>query len=226
MQKQTLTSGTKTRPLGSLSAAVAMTAVAGLLTVASPAQAVLVYSGPVNIEIPDTIDGIYMNVVTGDTGSSGFTGYDINPYSADNGLSGDFFSLWGPTANTWLSPSGVIGGPYPLAVSTMIDGTGTYLRPGGGTNVGAQVTLNAPNYLGFRFVNESAGNATHFGWLEVTFGATAGERAITGYAYDDSGAGVMAGVVPEPGTVALWLAGLATLGGVAIRRRKTDPAAQ
>lgn len=207
-----------------LSVALAMTAVAGLMAIAMPAQAVLVYSGPVNISIPDNIDGIYFNVVTGASGTSGgaVPGWDINPYSALTG----WFNLWGPTTTTWLSPSGLIGGPYPLAVGTTIDATGVYTRPGGGTNVGTQVTLNAANYFGFRFANESMGGAINYGWLEVTFGATAGQRAITGYAFDNAGVGVMAGVVPEPGTVALWLAGLAALGGVAARRRKSDQAAQ
>ena len=75
------------------------------------------------------------------------------------------------------------------------------------------MTLNAVNYFGFQFTNEAAGGATNYGWLAVTFGASAGERSITGYAYDNAGVAIT--VVPEPGTMALWLAGLAAVGGVA-----------
>jgi hypothetical protein len=202
------------------SAAVALTAIAlvsGLA--ATSAQAVVVYSGPVSIAVPDNLDGIYLNVVTGTSGTSGFDapGWDINPYSA---LAGQF-NLWGPTTTTWLSPSGAIGGPYPLAAGTSIDASGIYTRPGGGTNVGTQVALNAPNLFGFRFTNEDGGT-THFGWVEVSFGATAGLRTITGYAFESTpGVGIQAGVVPEPATVAMMLAGLAGVGAAARRARKS-----
>lgn len=217
MEMQTVISGMKSRFPGAL---VAMTALAGLMAVAAPAQAVVVYSGPVNIAVPDNIDGVYLNVVTGAFGAVAPAGWDINPYSA---LAGQF-NLWGATTTTWLSPSGVIGGPYPLATGTSVGPGGAFFRPGGGTDVGLQVTLNAVNYFGFQFTNEAAGGATNYGWLAVTFGGSAGERSITGYAYDNAGVAIT--VVPEPGTMALWLAGLAAVGGVAARRRKAGAAAQ
>ncbi len=200
------------RKLGPVLAA--MTAVAGLLA-AAPAQAVVVYSGAVNIAIPDNIDGLYFNVVTGASGTDGLSvsGWDINPYSAVAGN----FNLWGPTTQTWYNDLG----SYVVGAGTMIDGSALYSRPGGGTNVGLQVSLNAPNLFGFKFTNESLG-VTNYGWVEITFGASAGERAITGYAYETSGGGIMAGVVPEPGTVALMLAGLAGVGAVARRRQRQD----
>jgi PEP-CTERM motif len=204
--------------VGNLPRAAALTAVVAVMGLATPAHAVLVYSGPVSIAVPDTIDGIYLNVVTGAASSDalGAAGWDVNPYSA---LAGQF-NLWGPTTTTWLSPSGVIGGPYPLAVGTEVGAAGLYFRPGGGTNVGAQVTLGAVNYFGFRFANEAAGGATNYGVLEVTFGASAGSRAITGWLYDDAGGSVIAGPVPEPETYALWLAGLAAVAGAARRGMK------
>jgi hypothetical protein len=205
-----------------LPAAVAVTAVAGLMAVAMPAQAQIVYSGPVNIDIPDNIDGVYFNLVTGigSASAAAVPGWDINPYSALEG----FFNLWGATTTTWLSPSGDIGGPYPLAAGTPIGAGGTFTRPGGGTNVGDQVTLDAPNLFGVRFANESTGGAINFAWVEITFGADAATRAITGYAYDNSGATILAGVVPEPGTYAMMLAGLAAVGGLAMRRRRAQSA--
>lgn len=179
------------------------------------ANANIVHSGAVNIVIPDNIDGVYMNVVTGATGNLGGSvpGWDINPYSAVPGE----FHLWGPTTTTWLSTSGAIGGPYNLPGGTPIGPGGTFFRPGGGTNILPQMNLNSSNnLLGFQFANEANGGATHYGWMRVEFGASGGIRSIVEYAYEDvAGTAIGAGVVPAPGALALF--GLA---GVACARRQ------
>jgi hypothetical protein len=198
----------------------ALSAVVAVMGLATPAQAVLVYSGPVNIAVPDNIDGIYLNLVTGAFSPDALSapGWDINPYSA---LAGNF-NLWGATTTTWYNPSGVIsnGAGYVLPTGTSIGPGANFFRPGGGTNVGTSVALNAANLFGVQFTNE-AGGTTHYGWVEVTFGATAGSRAITGYAFDSTpGAAVQAGIVPEPETYALMLLGLAAVAGVARRGAK------
>lgn len=193
-------------------------AAAGAAVMGTAAEAALVHSGPVNIVIPDNLDGLYMNVVTGQTfpptGGPGFAGYDINPYSA---LAGGFY-LWGPTANTWYNAGGT---QYFLAQGTVIGGAAALFgRPGGGTNfvLNGQATLNSDqNLLGFRFVNEANGNQIHHGWIRVQFGANGSDRAIVEYGYEDvAGASIEAGVVPAPGAMALL--GLAGLAGTRRRR--------
>jgi hypothetical protein len=169
----------------SLSRTALIALTAGISLGASFAHAAIVDSGPVNIPIPDNIDGVYLNVITGVSGSTGGSvpGWDINPYSATAGG----FHLWGPTANTWFTPDGVIGGNYNLPVGTVIQGPATaFFRPGGGTNIAPQVNLNSSNnYFGFRFTNES-GSTNHFGYIQVQFGATAGTRAIVRYVYEST----------------------------------------
>jgi len=193
--------------------AVVAAAAAAAGGIATSASASIIYSGPVNIAIPNNIDGVYMNVVTGATGTSGGSvpGWDINPYSATAGN----FNLWGPTVNTWYA----IAGQYNLAEGTLIEGpASSFFRPGGGTNLAPQMNLNsADNLLGFRFVNEANGNQVHFGWIRLQFGATAGERAIVEYAYSEvAGVGILAGAIPGPG--ALALIGLSGLVGTRRRR--------
>jgi len=164
-----------------------------LSLMSASSMAAIVYSGPVNIPIPDTIDGIYMNVITGAFGPTAPAGYDINPYSALPGQ----FNLWGPTTQVWLSSGGVIAGPYNLPVGFSVGGAATnFFRPGGGTNLAAQLNLNSDqNYLGFRFTNEDTA-AINFGWLQLQVGADAGTRAIIGYAYEDTGQPIPVGTVP------------------------------
>ena len=192
---------------------MALGAVATLMA-AAPAHAQIVFSGPVSIVIPNDIDGVYVNLVTRMSGSTPPAGWDINPYSAVAGN----FNLWGATTTTWLSLVDIDSG-YVLAPNTSIGAGLSFFRPGGNINVGDEVTLNATNLFGVQFTNEALGR-TNYGWVAITFGPNAATRSITGWAYESSGGPMMAGVVPEPGTYALMLAGLAAVGGMAARRRK------
>lgn len=180
------------------------------LAVVPASHADIVYSGPVSIGIPDNIDGIYMNIVTGVFGTSPPSGYDINPYSA---LAGQL-NLWGPTTNTWFS-TGDVNGPYNLAFGTSISGAAAaFFRPGG--SIAITLNLNSSNnYLGFRFVNEALGNQVQFGWIQLQVGATAGDRSIIGYAYENTGVAIGAGVIPEPTTLALL--GVMAAGALGVR---------
>lgn len=73
-------------------------------------------------------------------------------------------------------------------------------------------------YLGVRF-NLGAGD--RYGWIAVRVNPDALSGDVLGYAYEDSGAGILTGAgapVPEPSSIALMAAGAAGL--VALRRRR------
>jgi hypothetical protein len=198
-------------------------AVAGTVAgVAPTADAAIVYSGPVNINVPSTTSGIYMNVVTGVFGTTPASapGWDLNPWSSSG------FSFW---ANNGASVNdGVVSGLGSsttlvdnLPAGTLIDGTQTYARTGSSETTGATafVLNSTSNLIGFRFLNE-ADNQYHFGWARVQIAATMGgqPRGFVEYAYEDqAGVGIPAGAVPAPGSVALLALGAAGLAG---RRRK------
>lgn len=84
----------------------------------------------------------------------------------------------------------------------------------------------SPVFLGFRFVVDYVGESPldsdyHYGWVQVTsVGATT--LNIEAWAYNDIvGEDIAAGVVPEPGTVALWFGAGGLVLWYGLRRKGT-----
>jgi len=191
-------------------ALAAVGVVAGVGT-AQHADAAIVASGPVNIPIPLTTAGVYLNIVTGVNNASPslVPGWDINPYGSTSLI---LFNPGAPAGGVYAS----VGGNFDLTLGTLVDSTSTY-----GSGTMSTLNFNSDNnYIGFRFQNEAAANQVQYAWAQLHIGASATDpaRAIIAYAYENSGAGILVGAVPAPsaGMAALALGGIGLLG----RRRK------
>lgn len=195
------------------------------LAVVPATQADIIYSGMVNLNVPSTTAGIYLNVVNGVFGTTPASapGWNLNPWGSTT------FNVW--ANNTADAMAGVISGlggsttlVDNLAFGTLVDGSGVYARTGSSETTGATAfTLNGTtNYIGFRFFNTATG-AVNYGWASFTLGATTGgqPRTLVSFAYDNTGAGINVGAIPEPSTFALLgVMAMGALGVRAWRKRK------
>jgi hypothetical protein len=211
------------RLLGMTAAAVAATSCAGLTSDIPQASADIVYSGVVNLNIPYTTNGLYLNVVTGainepgNTGGGSVPGWDLNPWGSGS-LS--FFNPAAPAGGVYVQRTGG-GATANLPAGTLID-AGSLYGAGAGSQTGNEAFI-APgdNLVGFRFLNE-ANSQVHYGWMRInlqgnTLGNT-GARTVVDYAYESSpGVGIGAGAIPEPSSLAALAMG--ALGLFARRRR-------
>jgi len=200
------------------------------------AQAVIVYSGVINLAIPNNNTGLYVNVLDGST----FSGPATFPTLGGPGANFDF-NVFGSTAWTLFSP-GTAGQSAPavptaakgyvsviptgaasnLAFGTLIDGSSVFNT---GSPSGSALTTGGPALFGFRFRNEgpslasAADDTVHFGWARVILSDNM-PGTLVDYAFESIPlTGIQAGVVPEPSTYALFGAGLAGLLAWSRRRR-------
>jgi hypothetical protein len=186
-----------------LLAAAAAAAVAGT----QQADGAVVYSGVVNIPIPDTTAGVYLDVDTGANATAPFAGWDLNPYSAGRqffttGAGAGVAATGGVLTN--FAPGATIDSSLAYGKENFTTGADMANFPAGSTGI-----------VGFH----TDGNL--FGWMRFTSAAAGSPGTIVDYALENvAGTSILAGAngVPEPGSMgllALGAAGLATW-----RRRK------
>jgi len=196
-----------------------------VMMTASKADASVVYSGPLNINVPTTniFGGIYFDLTkpsesfipttSGGGPAEGLNtvlpGWDVNFYKGSVGL-----RWW---YNTGVEA--VFNGANRVAAlgeGVMVDGS---------SSLGTWQTMypeytDVTAYMGVKFFD--AANDPLYGWIRITGGPASGIPAtILDWAYEDSGAGIQTGVVPEPSSVALGCLAAGAAGLAAWRRRKT-----
>ncbi|MGI8966943.1 MAG: PEP-CTERM sorting domain-containing protein, partial [Limisphaerales bacterium] len=209
------------------------------------ADASIIYSGLQNLSVPTTNGqgGLYIdmellthfNAITNGSQPGGGPGplvstWDFNFYqrrtTSANGPGSLRFYYNTGTGNMFSTNPirysfGVVsnGQNAALPSGTLVDGTSPFGQVSGLTNF-----YGTTAFMGLEFRN-NANTTNFFGWLRLTGGPgvapTPGFPAtVVDWAYDNTGAGIRVGAVPEPGTLALGCLAAGAAGMIAWRKRK------
>jgi len=196
--------------LGMCAAALAGTAA----VVPAAHAAVVTFNTP--IAIPNTFNGVYINLLTGAnaTTTAAVPGWDFGPWGSSNTLT--FF--W-PTAAASNGGVGNATSYTDLPFGSVISSASTFLNSAQPTATTAFQTTGS-HIVGFRFLNEGTG-ATNYGYATIsTTGPLGFPATITSWSFENTGAPIT--VVPEPATGVMLSMGALALGALNLRRLRRE----
>jgi hypothetical protein len=171
----------------------------GLLLCASTNATEQCFSA-INLNVPATTEGLYLNLVNGLSGQSegAVPGFDIDIYASANSVPSDQLKFYWGAISTGGAGVASIGDTYAvLGAGESIGPASLFTRAAfAGDTSGWQAGVSA--YLGLRFRNESNGTI-QYGWMRLSTTAPLGFPAvIEGWCYDDSGAAISTPLPAEP----------------------------
>ena len=160
---------------------------------------------------------MYVDLDTGATSTSTILGWDVNLFYGGLGLGGS--ASWQPARDG----TGVMDTGLAYQLNDTIDGSLLYagaVETGSSDHVGlaaGQFQEGVEAYVGFKFTT-NASDGPYYGWMRVTLTANNSGGVISDWAYENTGASILAGAMaPEPGRAVLMLLGLCAAG---MRRRR------
>ena len=192
-----------------------------IAALASTSHAAIVTSGLRDIVITATFTGVYLDLDGGGGGlvAEEATGWDINPFFGGEGIANS--PSFHPVAATLVLDAPVLN----LTLGQTVNGASVFAStyPGGysssathiGTNPG-QFISGSEGYIGFNFTPNGGGGPL-YGWMRVELSNTGSTGLIREWAYENSGAAITVGAVPEPSAALSLLAGMAAF---CYRRRR------
>ncbi|MBO9663109.1 hypothetical protein [Dokdonella sp.] len=153
-----------------------------------------------NIDVPQTGEGVYVNLMTGQhAGAESLVpGFDFDPYAAQNSDPADQLKFyWGSSSNGGAGVASA-GDTYAvLAPGDIIGATSLFTRAGFTGDTSAWQAGVADGYLGVRFKNETT-TLINYGWIHFSTTAPLGFPAtILDWCYEDGGGEIEIPAVPS-----------------------------
>ncbi|MFT5412182.1 MAG: hypothetical protein ACI9NC_004920 [Verrucomicrobiales bacterium] len=186
---------------------------------ASSASAAIIYLPGQEIPIPTTFEGVSVNLETGAVTNAlaGAPGADVNFVLGGRGITNDADeTASAPTFQPVRSGTGNTDPIVELTFGTVVGPTSVTGNDFGGSSTHfATFTSGTQGYIGFEVV--LADTTVSYGWLLTTLQDDNTPGVIHSWAYENSGAAITVGAIPEPSHSLLSIFGLAAL---ALRRRR------
>ena len=201
------------------------------LAILGEARGAIVYFPGEEIVIPNTYAGVSVDLETGDWSTSldGLIGGDANFFLGGARVSNDAYAAsvdasWQPVRTGTDNTDAIVQ----LPVSTTIDvSTASYSTGFGASGQihshfgGSGFTAGTPGHLGFSLIIDNPaipGNPLLvYGWARVTLKDNDGVGVLHEWAYENTGAAIQVGAVPEPRAALL----VGAFGLLALLRRRT-----
>ncbi len=196
---------------------IAVILIAGL---ASSASGAIIFFPGEEIPIPTTFEGVSVDFETAATTNAvdGAPGMDLNFVLGGEGVSNDADGTAATPSTQFVRTGTANTDPIDnLTFGTVVGPGSVYATDFGGSSAHIPTTFanGDQGYIGFEF--EIAGPTTAYGWARVTFQNDNTPGVIHEWAYEDTGAPIEVGAIPEPSLALLTSIGLAAL---ALRRRR------
>ena len=197
------------------------------VVISAPAQAAITYSGDgQNIVISNTFDGVFVNFTDPSNATSyttsitdpGAGNWDINPFFGGSSFgNADTFEVVtsdGTTNSTLqnLLTSDIVGDGLGDGDSFVTGFSGSIDHMDG--TVSGEFVAGQEGYIGFRIDDGSSGY--YYGWMRVTLNDDNTSGTIRDWAWENTGAAIQVGQIPEP--TAFLLGALGSL--LLLRRRR------
>lgn len=164
------------------------------------ASATIIYSGEKNIAIPQDFAGVFINVTDFQSGASGSSSWDLNPFFGGLGIAN------APGFQPVRIGTGNEDSILALGLGSSIGGSLTFSSEWGGSGAeddsghigpgASQFTDGQIGYIGFKLIREDTVN---YGWMRVILTQNGDTGSILDWAYDSSGDSILSGFMNNLG---------------------------
>ena len=188
-------------------------ALATCLAVLGEARGAIVYFPGEDIAIPNTYAGVSVDLETGNWSTSldGLTGGDANFFLGGARVSNDADAYavgasWQPVRTGTGNTDAIVQLPFnttiDLSTASYSSGFGASGQINSHFGGASGFTAGTPGYLGFSLIIDNPANPGNplmvYGWALVTLENNDGVGMLHEWAFEDTGAAIQVGAVPEP----------------------------